>query len=148
MIEQTETLMIDKLEGGNRSKAMNRLRVPPLEAKDVRSHWVTLRAGWLMGVVFFSIIVITAAIILRPRDSWNYTTPTLRGLRVGLIMTLWFYSFAINTFGWRKAGVNNVLIFGFDPRNYLNFVQLFEVLYYSHHCILLVIMMGMPSVGS
>lgn len=49
LILQTETVMIDKLEKGNRSKAMNRLRVPPLGKKDKRSHWATLRAGWLMG---------------------------------------------------------------------------------------------------
>lgn len=127
MIEKTENMMIDKLEDGNRSKAMNTLRVPPLESKDVRSHWVTLRAGWFMGVIFVSVVVILVAIALRPRDSWDHVTPTLRGLRVGFIMSLWFYAFAINTFGWRKAGVNNVLIFEFDPRNYLNFVQLFEV---------------------
>lgn len=127
MIEKTETMMIDKLEDGNRSKAMKTLRVPPLESKDVRSHWVTLRAGWLMGVIFVSVVVILVAICLRPGDSWSHVTPTLRGLRIGFILSLWFYAFAINTFGWRKAGVNSVLIFEFDPRNYLNFVQLFEV---------------------
>ena len=127
MIEKTENMMIDKLEDGNRSKAMNTLRVPPLEDKDVRSHWATLRAGWLMGVIFVSIVVVLVGIFLRPGDSWMYVTPAIRGLRVGLILSLWFYAFALNTIGWRKAGVNNVLIFEFDPRNYLNFVQLFEV---------------------
>ena len=127
MIEQTETMMIENLEGGDRSKAMNRLRVPPLEARDKRSSWVTLRTGWLMGVIFVSIIVVGVAIYLRPLDSWEDLTPILRGLRAGFILTIWFYGFAINTYGWRKAGVNNVLIFEFDPRNYLNFIQLFEV---------------------
>ena len=127
MIAKTENLMIDKLEDGNRSKAMKILRVPPLEDKDVRSHWVTFRTGWFMGVVFLSAIVVAVAIALRPADSWGNITPTLRGLRVGFILSLWFSAFALNTFGWRKAGVNNVLIFEFDPRNYLNFVQLFEV---------------------
>lgn len=127
LIEKTENLMIDKLEDGNRRSAMNRLRVPPLESKDVRSHWATLRAGWLMGFIFVSLIVVSVAIALRPGDSWSHVTPAVRGLRVGLILSLWFYAFGTNTFGWRKAGVNNVLIFEFDPRNYLNFVQLFEV---------------------
>lgn len=127
MVEKIENMMIDKLEDGNRSKAMNKLRVPPLEAKDVRSHWVTLRTGWLMGVIFVSVVVVIVGAALRPGDSWRYVTPTVRGLRVGLILGLWFYAFALNTFGWRNAGVNNVLIFEFDPRNYLNFVQLYEV---------------------
>lgn len=127
MIEKTENLMIDKLEDGNRRKAMNRLRVPPLESKDVRSHWVTLSTGWLMGFIFVSLIVILVAVAWRPYDSWDHITPSLRGLRVGFILSLWFYAFAINTYVWRKNGVNKVLIFEFDPRNYLNFVELFGV---------------------
>lgn len=51
----------------------------------------------------------------------------LSGLRAPFVLTLWFYSFSINTYGWRRAGVNNVLIFEFDPRSYLDFVQLAEV---------------------
>lgn len=134
LISTTETLMIDKIEHGNRSKAMNRLRVPPLESKDTRSHWATLRAGWLMGVIFVSVVVIIVGVILRPANTWNHVTPTVRGLRVGLILTLWLYGFAINTFGWRRSGVNNTLIFEFNPRNYLNFVQLFEVCVFCTEC--------------
>ncbi len=135
MIEKTEMLMIDKLEDGNRSKAMKTLRVPPLENRDVRSHWVTLRVGLLLGMVLVSVIVVLVAIILRPTDSWQHVTATVRGLRVGLILSLWFTAFAVNTFGWRKGGVNNVLIFEFNPRNYLNFVQLFEVRCSSPQCV-------------
>lgn len=127
LILQTETIMIDKLEDGQRRKAMNRLRVPPLESRSQRSHWVTLRAGLFMGIILVSIIVVGVGVFYRPSDSWDNLTPILRGLRVGFIVTIWFYAFAINTYGWRRGGVNNVLIFEFDPRNFLNFVQLFEV---------------------
>lgn len=124
--DKTETIMIDKLEDGNRSKAMNTLRVPPLESRDVRSHWATLRAGWYMGVIFVAIIVLSVALALRP-DSWGLMTPVIRGLRAGFILTLWFYSFAINIVGWRLAGVNSVLIFDIELRDYRNFIQIFEV---------------------
>lgn len=127
LIESTEGVMIDRLEDGNRSKAMNRLRVPPLESRDVRSHWVTLVAGCLLGALAVMVVVAIVLAVLRPSDSWNHVTPVLRGLRVGFILSLWFFSFSINTFGWRKAGVNNILIFEFDPRNNLNFVELFAV---------------------
>ncbi len=127
LIDTTEKLMIEKLEEGDRSKAMNKLRVPPLEMKDVRSHWATLRAGWLMGLIFVSLFVIILGIIFRPSDSWDHVTPSVRGLRVGLLLTIWLYGFAINTFEWGRSGVNSVLIFEFNPRDYLNFVQLFEV---------------------
>lgn len=62
---------------------------------------------------------------------WNPDKGVLAGLRAGLIVTVWFYAFAINTFGWRNAGINNVLIFEFDPRNYLTFQKLFEVKHYN-----------------
>lgn len=129
MIERTEHLMIDKLEDGNRSKAMNRLRVPPLESKDLRSHWVTLLTGCLMGFVFVSLVVNLVGIGLRPEGSWDpqFVDPVVRGLRVGFILAIWFNAFAVDTYIWRKEGVNNVLIFEFDPRNYLNFVELFGV---------------------
>ena len=106
---------------------MNRLRVPPLEARDVRSHWVTLIAGCLMGALVVLVVVAIVLAVLHSQDSWDIVNPVLRGLRVGFILTLWFYAFAINTFGWRKAGVNNILIFELDPRNNLNFVELFAV---------------------
>ena len=128
LLENTEKLMIEKIERGDRTKAMNNLRVPPLESKDKRSHWVTLRAGWFMGIIFVSLVVIALGLAFRPLDSYSHITPSVRGLRVGFILALWFYGFGINTYGWRRAGVNSVLIFEFDPRHYLNFVQIFEVL--------------------
>lgn len=33
----------------------------------------------------------------------------------------------INTYGWRQAGVNHVLIFELNPRNNLSHQHLFEV---------------------
>jgi len=36
---------------------------------------------------------------------------------------------AVNTWGWRKAGVNHVLIFELDPRDNLSYQQLLEVEY-------------------
>lgn len=127
LIAETEELMIEKIELGNRSRAMNRLRVPPLESRGQASHWSTLLAGWLMGVLFLMIVVNVVAFALRPLDSWGDFTPSFRGLRASFVLTLWFYGYAINTYGWRRAGVNNVLIFEFNPRHYLNFVQIFEV---------------------
>ena len=127
LIDVTETLMIEKMERGNRSKAMNTLRVPPLESRDVRSQWVALRTGWLMGLLTISFFVLVLGCVYRPRDSWEHVVPTITGLRVGLYLTIWFYGFAINTRVWRKNGVNSVLIFEFNPRDYLNYVQLFEV---------------------
>ena len=130
LIERTENLMIDKLEDGNRSKAMNRLRVPPLELRDMRSHWITLSAGLLMGALAVMIVVAIVLYAIYQEALGDHFSPTFRGLRVGFILWLWFFSFATNTYFWRRFGVNNILIFEFDPRNNLNFVELFAVSFF------------------
>ena len=58
---------------------------------------------------------------------WFPDTGVILGLRSGFVLSVWFFSFAANTYFWRYFGVNNVLIFEFDPRNHLNFQQLFAV---------------------
>ncbi len=129
LIEKTEGVMIDKLEDGNRSKAMNTLRVPPLESRDLRSHWITLAAGILMGGLAVASVVSIVLFVLYREDLQDHYSPTFHGLRVGFILWLWFIAFATNTYFWRRFGVNNILIFEFDPRNNLNFVELFAVSY-------------------
>ena len=128
MIVQVEKIMIQSLEEGNRSRAMNRLRVPPLGSERKRSHWSTFFAGLFCGMLLLSIVVLCIAFAMWPDDySSPHLEPSLRAMRAGLVVCVWFFGFAINTYGWRRAGVNNVLIFEFDPRNYLNFVELFAV---------------------
>ena len=127
MIATAEHTMIEKLEEGNRHKAMKTLRVPPLEAKGQASHWDTFKAGLYMGIFVISLIVLCVAAALRPPESWGDTTAIVSGMRGILILVCWFYGFAINTYIWRRKGVNNVLIFEFDPRHNLNYIQLLEV---------------------
>lgn len=127
MIATAENTMIQKLEGGNRHKAMKTLRVPPLEAKGQASHWDTFKTGLYTGVFALSLVVLCVAAALRPPDSWGDTSALVSGMRGILILVCWFYGFAINTYVWRRRGVNNVLIFEFDPRHNLNYIQLFEI---------------------
>ena len=126
MIEQTERLMIEKLEDGNRSRAMNRLRVPPLESSGRSSPWVAFKSGYFMGMMLVALLVVVVAFALRPLNSWNHVTPTVRGLRIGMILSVWFYGFAVNMQVWRKAGVNSVLIFAVDPRQHLKYMDMLE----------------------
>ena len=128
---------------------MAKLCVPPLGG--VSSPWAILASGWLMGAIFIMAVV---AIITCKRlyiyiyiyyyyyyyyyyyigVYWNHSpipwspdTGVILGLRSGFVLSVWFFSFAANTYFWRYFGVNNVLIFEFDPRNHLNFQQLFAV---------------------
>ena len=47
-----------------------------------------------------------------------------RGIFLFVLVT---FLLALNTYGWRKAGVNHVLIFELDPRDHLSYQQLLEV---------------------
>ena len=58
---------------------------------------------------------------------WAVDKGVIVGLRAGFVLTLWFYAFAVNTFVWRNRGINNILIFEFNPRDNLSFQRLFEV---------------------
>ena len=47
-----------------------------------------------------------------------------RGIFLFVLVT---FLLAVNTWGWRKAGVNHVLIFELDPRDHLSYQHLLEV---------------------
>uniref|UniRef100_A0A8C6SWD8 Xenotropic and polytropic retrovirus receptor 1 n=1 Tax=Neogobius melanostomus TaxID=47308 RepID=A0A8C6SWD8_9GOBI len=106
----TQLISETELEGGDRQKAMKRLRVPPLGAAQPAPSWTTFRVGLYCGV--FLVLVVT-----------------VRRLPVDRI-PIPFRFFAhpgINTYGWRQAGVNHVLIFELNPRNNLSHQHLFEI---------------------
>ncbi|XP_015748871.1 PREDICTED: xenotropic and polytropic retrovirus receptor 1-like [Acropora digitifera] len=55
-----QELYIAELEDGNRSKAMNRLRVPPLQERS-GGHWVSCRVGFLAGLFVMLLSIATVA---------------------------------------------------------------------------------------
>ena len=56
LIEETENLFTNSLENGDRSKAMKRLRVPPLTGQ--QSLWTTFRVGLFSGAFTILLIVV------------------------------------------------------------------------------------------
>ena len=58
LINETESTVTSELEGGDRQKAMKRLRVPPLGEK--QSPWTTFKVGLFSG----SFIVLLTVVIL------------------------------------------------------------------------------------
>lgn len=58
LINDTETTVTNELEGGDRQKAMKRLRVPPLGEQ--QSPWTTFKVGLFSG----SFIVLVIAVVL------------------------------------------------------------------------------------
>lgn len=68
VIEETENLFTNVLEGGDRSRAMKRLRVPPLNAQ--QSLWTTFRVGLFSG----AFIILFIAVILSSKDTLGFTS--------------------------------------------------------------------------
>ena len=56
MIVETETLVTNELEGGDRRRAMKQLRVPPLS--DAQSPWITFKVGLFTGAFIVVVVVI------------------------------------------------------------------------------------------
>uniref|UniRef100_A0A3P8RS86 Xenotropic and polytropic retrovirus receptor 1a n=1 Tax=Amphiprion percula TaxID=161767 RepID=A0A3P8RS86_AMPPE len=119
LITETETLVTTELEGGDRQRAMKRLRVPPLGAAQPALAWTTFRVGLYCG--FF--IILAIAFLLQCANMW----PLVRIYRGGFLLIQFLFLLGINTYGWRQAGVNHVLIFEINPRNNLSHQHLFEI---------------------
>nr|XP_057917961.1 xenotropic and polytropic retrovirus receptor 1 homolog isoform X2 [Doryrhamphus excisus] len=125
LISETEALVTTELEGGDRQKAMKRLRVPPLGAAQPAPAWTTFRVGLYCGVflVLMVTVIITGAVMFPIADIW----PMVRIYRGGFLLIEFLFLLGINTYGWRQAGVNHVLIFELNPRNNLSHQHLFEI---------------------
>ncbi|XP_071802189.1 xenotropic and polytropic retrovirus receptor 1 homolog [Asterias amurensis] len=123
LILETETSYINDLEEGNRQKAMNKLRVPPLGAKS--TNWTTFRMGLFTGIFVVLIVLIILAGIFIPikEDFW----PAVKMYRGMFLIILIIFLLGLNTYGWRKSGVNHVLIFELDPRNNLSHEDFIEM---------------------
>lgn len=124
LILETEELYITELEGGNRSRAMNRLRVPPLQELS-RGDWVSFKVGFLAGIFLMLVSIATVTAFFTDRNGeFDIAIRIYRGIFLFVLVT---FLLAVNTWGWRKAGVNHVLIFELDPRDHLSYHQLLEV---------------------
>ncbi|PFX33295.1 xenotropic and polytropic retrovirus receptor 1-like [Stylophora pistillata] len=125
LILNTEELYISELEDGNRSKAMKRLRVPPLAEELRHGDWVSCRVGFLAGLfLMLSSVATITAFFTDHSGEFDIAIRIYRGVFLFVLVT---FLLAVNTWGWRQAGVNHVLIFELDPRDHLSYQQLLEV---------------------
>ncbi|XP_039287272.1 xenotropic and polytropic retrovirus receptor 1 [Nilaparvata lugens] len=123
LIAETEATVTQELEGGDRQRAMKRLRVPPLGEQ--QSPWTTFKVGLFSG----SFVVLLIAVILSgifhggTRDDWRVAIRLYRG---PLLVVEFLFLMGVNVYGWRSSGVNHVLIFELDPRNHLSEQHIME----------------------
>jgi len=128
LIADTEATVTAELEGGDRQKAMKRLRVPPLG--DQQSPWTTFKVGLFTGAFLVLIIAtILSASFFSPgseeqKNDWRVVVRLYRG---PLLIIFFLSLMGINVYGWRSSGVNHVLIFELDPRSHLSEQHLMEL---------------------
>lgn len=124
LIRETESVVTQDIEGGDRQKAMKRLRVPPLG--EHQSPWTTFKVGLFSGsFVVLLVAVILSAFFHSPRDDdWRTAFRLYRG---PFLIVEFLYLWGINVYGWRSSGVNHVLIFELDPRNHLSEQNIMEL---------------------
>ncbi|CAH8831685.1 unnamed protein product [Trichobilharzia szidati] len=127
LITEVENIFTEKLEQGDRQKAMKRLRVPPLTEKS-NPHGLFL-FGLYVGIFLAQFIVIVlTGIFLRPLPP--YYLPAIRLFRGTFLLIFFLCLFGANTYGWRSSGVNNVLIFELDPRTHLDHFELLQISFF------------------
>jgi len=132
LIADTETTVTTELEGGDRQKAMKRLRVPPLG--DKQSPWTTFKVGLFSGAFLVLMIAMVLSAVFHSyqavdeesaqRNDWRVVVRLYRG---PFLVILFLFLMGINVYGWRSSGVNHVLIFELDPRNHLSEQHLMEL---------------------
>lgn len=124
IINETETLVTNELESGDRQRAMKRLRVPPLGEQ--QSPWTTFKVGLFSGSFIVLGIVVFLSIIFHDISGENLKV-TFRLYRAPLLIIEFIFLIGVNIYGWRSSGVNHVLIFELDPRNHLSEQHLMEL---------------------
>lgn len=116
-------MVTQDLEGGDRQRAMKRLRVPPLGEQ--QSPWTTFKVGLFSGsFIVLLIAVVLSGIFHRSRDDWRIVFRLYRG---PLLIIEFLFLMGVNVYGWRSSGVNHVLIFELDPRNHLSEQHIMEL---------------------
>jgi len=129
LIADTEGTVTSELEGGDRQKAMKRLRVPPLG--DKQSPWTTFKVGLFAGAFIVLFIAVILSAVFHGASESDMSADTfslvLRLYRGPLLFIIFLFLMGINVYGWRSSGVNHVLIFELDPRNHLSEQHLFEL---------------------
>uniref|UniRef100_A0A336M492 CSON010362 protein n=1 Tax=Culicoides sonorensis TaxID=179676 RepID=A0A336M492_CULSO len=123
LIAETEQI-VTEIEGGNRTKAMKRLRVPPLG--EHQNAWITFKVGLFSGAFFILIVAVILSALFYSHKTENFKV-AVRLYRAPFLLILFLFFWAINVYGWRSSGVNHVLIFEIDPRNHLSEQHIMEL---------------------
>jgi xenotropic and polytropic retrovirus receptor 1 len=124
IIHETENVVTQEIEAGDRQKAMKRLRVPPLA--ELQSPWTTFKVGLFSGSFIVLLVTVIISALFKHPITGSFK-PALRLYRAPFLIIEFLFLWGINVYGWRSCGVNHVLIFELDPRNHLSEQHIIEM---------------------
>ncbi|KAL9880661.1 solute carrier family 53 member 1-like [Glossina fuscipes fuscipes] len=120
LISDVEDNVTKYLADGNRAEAMKHLRVPPLD--EVQSNWTVFRFGLFAGAFIVLSIIICIADFQGMVEVQHLVL-----FRGPFYVVVYLLLMGINVYGWRRVGVNHILIFEIDPRKHLTYSHLLEL---------------------
>ncbi|XP_054730229.1 xenotropic and polytropic retrovirus receptor 1-like [Anastrepha obliqua] len=123
LLKKIEDIMTYNLENGNRHKAMQKLRVPPLA--DQSHPWTSFRTGFSLGALIILGIMVVLSFTMKVIDV--HVAACVLLFRGPFTMIFFLGLLSLNFYIWRRVGINHVLIFELNPRNYLAAVQILEI---------------------
>ncbi|XP_037710436.1 xenotropic and polytropic retrovirus receptor 1 [Drosophila subpulchrella] len=138
MIGTTEDLYTEYLAGGDRSKAMAKLRVPPLGQPTPPIH--VFCAGLFLGLFLVAaIICVISYYCLEMSPEFRYVFVSLfRGPISGVTFG---FCLAINIKVFEKKGIDHVLIFEAERRNAIGAMRALEIVsFFGYLCTLSVLL--------
>lgn len=99
LINDTESIVTQDIEGGDRQKAMKRLRVPPLNEQ--QSPWITFKVGIFSGAFIVLMVTVILTGIFHTNKDWEIGIRLFRG---PLLIIGFLFLWGLNVYGWRSAG--------------------------------------------
>ncbi|CAB4405606.1 unnamed protein product [Rhizophagus irregularis] len=127
LLKDAEDFYVENFEGGSRSQALQKLRMPSKENKTY--YYSILRIGLYLGLSLSALVraLVEMREILESEEK-NTVWPKLIELYSGFFLAIVFLLlFGGNMYIWTMSHINYKFIFEFDTRSNLDFRQYLEI---------------------
>ncbi|CAG8651238.1 15606_t:CDS:10 [Rhizophagus irregularis] len=127
LLKDTEDFYVENFEGGSRSQALQKLRMPNKENKTY--YYSILRIGLYLGLSLSALVraLVEMREILENEEK-NTIWPKLIELYSGFFLAIVFLLLlGVNMYIWTMSHINYKFIFEFDTRSNLDFRQYLEI---------------------
>ncbi|XP_051858992.1 xenotropic and polytropic retrovirus receptor 1 homolog isoform X1 [Drosophila albomicans] len=121
MLSEVENLFTHFVTNGNRTKAMAKLRVPPLGQPTSPIH--IFSTGVVLGLLIVSLFICIVSYLFM-LDRPEFLLSFKQMFRCSFLLMFYWFSVVINVYVWQSVGINHVLIFELNPRNQIQPIKM------------------------